>query len=90
MNMIKEEFQYQKEVKLEDIIEVAVRKEVLRMNVEMEDKENYNEIINKLKEKNKAILIVKLRKEEDKSNENKKSELKNKIGVAKLEIRKQK
>jgi len=60
------------------------------MNVEMEDKENYNEIINKLKEKNKAILIVKLRKEEDKSNENKKSELKNKIGVAKLEIRKQK
>lgn len=72
MNMIKEEFQYQKEVKLEDIIEVAVRKEVLRMNVEMEDKENYNEIINKLKEKNKAILIVKLRKEEDKSNENKK------------------
>jgi len=42
------------------------------MNVEMEDKENYNEIINKLKEKNKAILIVKLRKEEDKSNENKK------------------
>jgi len=53
-------------------------------------KKNYNEIINKLKEKNKAILIVKLRKEEDKSNENKKSELKNKIDVAKLEIRKQK
>lgn len=53
-------------------------------------KKNYNEIINKLKEKNKAILIVKLRKEEDKSNENKKSELKNKIGVAKLGVRKQK